>query len=260
MIRATSCFLALIVVTVRWPGQNGRGALHEEDRDMARESSPHGVIFDMDGVLVDSGPAHMRSWQALAREYAGMVITPEQFAASFGQRSSEIIRAWFGVDDPAEVRRLDDRKEAIYRELIRSHVPVMPGAMQCVRKLHEAGIRLAVGSSGPPENVELVCGALRLERYLSAVVTAVDVQRGKPDPQVFEVAAARLDLPCAACFVVEDAPPGVEAAKRAGMVCIALAGTHGIEALRAANRIVRSLTEITPELLWEVAALARLER
>jgi len=118
-----------------------------------------GVIFDMDGVLVDSAAAHLQSWQALAVELS-RTITPEQFARTFGQRSAEIIAQLFGVFDATEVKRLDARKEFLYRGLIRGRVPEMPGATSLIDRLHHAGFRLAIGSSGPPENVEMVIGEL----------------------------------------------------------------------------------------------------
>ncbi|MBI5762388.1 MAG: HAD family phosphatase [Planctomycetes bacterium] len=207
-----------------------------------------GVIFDMDGVLVDSGPAHLQSWQLLAREM-GRAITAEQFAHSFGQRSSEIITHIFGITDAVEIARLDARKESLYRDLVRGHVPAMPGAKELVTSLHAAGVRLAVGSSGPPENVKLVCEEMGLTLLMSAIVTGMDVQRGKPDPQVFQVAAERLGLSPAACVVIEDAPVGIEAAHRAGMACIALTSSHPRERLSAAELVVASLGEIEPSTI-----------
>jgi beta-phosphoglucomutase len=204
-----------------------------------------GVIFDMDGVLVDSGPAHKQSWRQLALEFANMEISDEKFDASFGRRSREIIAEWFGITDTAHAKRLDDRKESLYRDLIRGRVPAMPGAVELVRSLHEAGCLIAVGSSGPPENVNLVCDEMGLRPFLSACVTGEDVTRGKPDPQVYQVAAERLCLPADRCLVIEDAPAGIEAARRAGMACIGLSGSHPAESLAAANQVVARLSDIT---------------
>lgn len=212
-----------------------------------------GVIFDMDGVLVDSYAPHLRSWCLLAEE-AGFSVTETQFAATFGKTSREIIRMLFGVTEPSKVRRLDDRKESLYRDLIRSTVPAMPGAMTLMRRLHEAGIRLAVGSSGPPENVELVCDRLGLSAFLSGKVTGRDVQRGKPDPQVFQLAARQMGVLPAACVVVEDAPVGIEAAKRAGMHAIGLVGTHPASALSSADRVVERLDDLDVASMFALAA------
>ncbi len=207
-----------------------------------------GIIFDIDGVLVDSYAPHLRSWQLLGEEI-GVPIAEGQFAATFGRTSREIIREFFGVTDPAAIRRLDDRKESLYRGLIREAVPAMPGAVETVARMYSAGFSLAVGSSGPPENVHLVCRELGLMRYLSAVVTGDDVQRGKPDPQVFELAAAKLALPPERCVVIEDAPAGIEAARRAGMRCVALTSTHPAAALGAAEEVITRLEELTSALI-----------
>jgi len=218
------------------------------------------VIFDMDGVIVDSAEAHLRSWRQLADE-EGLSITAEQFAATFGRPSREIIRLLFGADrDEAEVRRLDERKEAIYRDLVRGQVPVVPGAVELIRGLYGRGVRLAIGSSGPAANVELVMGELGLGRYFHAVVTAEDVQRGKPDPQVFLVAADRLGVAPHACAVIEDAPAGIEAAHRGGMVAVALASMHPPERLAAAELVVDSLTQLRPDQVIGLARAGRADR
>src|SRR5262249_908990 len=149
-----------------------------------------GVIFDMDGVLVDSYDAHRRSWQMLGEEL-GRPVEEAEFAQTFGQTSREIIRRLFGSNrSDDEVRRLDDRKEGLYRDLIRGRVPLMSGATEILQQLHGAAARLAIGSSGPPENVRPVLEALVIVRF-DAIVTGADVTRGKPDPQVFMFAAER---------------------------------------------------------------------
>jgi beta-phosphoglucomutase len=207
-----------------------------------------GVIFDIDGVLVDSRAAHLRSWLLLAEEL-GAEITESDFASTFGRTSRDIISELLGMTDPDNVRKLDDRKEALYRNIIRGAVPVMPGAREAVQRLHAAGFTLGVGSSGPPENVTLVCDGLDLTPLLSATVTGRDVARGKPDPQVFELAARRMNLDPARCVVVEDAPAGIEAARRAGMPSIGLTSTHSPKALAAADRVIEHLDELSPEII-----------
>ncbi len=213
---------------------------------------PAAVIFDMDGVLVDSYRPHLQSWTHLAVEH-GLAITEEQFAATFGRTSREILRELFHVHEPDVVRRMDDRKEAIYRDLIRGRVPVMPGALEVIISLHTAGYLLAIGSSGPPENVELVVAELSLTAWMSAIITGGDVCKGKPDPEVFLLAAERMGVLPEACVVVEDAPAGVEAARRAGMRSVALIGTHSLEALSAADLVIRHLQEeLTPEVVQKL--------
>ena len=205
--------------------------------------SGYGVIFDMDGVLVDSYAAHLESWQRLADEL-GAAITEGQFAATFGRTSREIIRELFAITESETVARYDARKEALYRDIIRGHVPVMAGAIALVTALHATGFRLAVGSSGPPENIALVCEDCGLDAMLVGSVSGADVTHGKPDPEVFLLAAERIGVAPASCVVIEDAPAGVEAAVRAGMRCIALAGTVEPKRLGQADLVVARLDEI----------------
>ena len=197
----------------------------------------------MDGVLVDTYRAHYRSWLELA-EAEGLSFTEAEFAATFGRTSREIIAHLWGDDryDDAQIAELDRRKEAAFRRMIEADFPAMPGAGELLRSLHNAGFRLAVGSSGPPENVALVLDRLEARDLFEAVVTVEDVTRGKPDPEVFLIAAKRLGVAPAACAVIEDAPAGVAAANAAGMASVGLLSTgRKPEDLAAADLVVRSL-------------------
>ncbi len=212
------------------------------------------VIFDMDGVLVDSYHAHFKSWQAVAAE-EGLDLTEADFASQFGRTSREIIAASWGEDryGDEEIAAMDDRKEAAFREILRADFPAMPGALELLRSLDGAGFALALGSSGPPANVELVLDELDARRLFGAVVTGMDVTRGKPDPQVFLTAAARLGVPPERCAVVEDAPAGVVAAKAAGMASVGFASTgRSVETLAEADLVVRCLAELSPKVLREL--------
>lgn len=202
----------------------------------------------MDGVLVDSGAAHKSSWQAFGRE-VGRPISDEEFQAGFGRSSRDIFTMLFGELDPKTMKIWDARKEALYRDLIRDNVPLMPGARALVDALDARGLKLAIGSSGPIENIGLIVSALGTPSKFSAVVSGFDVTRGKPDPQVFLLAAEKLGIEPAECVVIEDAPAGIEAAKRAGMRAVALTSSHRRESLTGADRVVDSLYELSPDYL-----------
>ena len=210
-----------------------------------------GVIFDVDGVLVDSYDAHYESWLLLGRE-RGFTMSPEQFVTTFGRTSREVIRdCWpqLATSDEA-VREMDERKEALYRDILRQNFPAMDGARELIDALAAAGFTLAVGSSGPPPNVTLTLEQLgRLDKF-QAVVTGQDVKFGKPNPQVFEIGAERLGLPPSHCLVIEDAPAGVEAAHAGGFVCLGLMSKgRNEDQLREADHVVSSLREVTPDLI-----------
>lgn len=205
------------------------------------------VIFDMDGVLVDSYHAHFESWQKFYGEL-GVEYDEEKFAADFGRTSRDILRRTLGDDlSDEQVVAWDSRKEALYRDILREHFPAMDGAIELIRALKSDGFQLAVGSSGPPENVSLAIEQLAACAHFDATVTGTDVTRGKPDPQVFLIAADRLGVAPAHCAVVEDAVHGITAAKRAGMAAIGLTGTLQRAELTAADAVVDSLRELSAE-------------
>ena len=175
-------------------------------------------------------------------------VSDEDFKRTFGRPSRDIIRIIWGPGvGTEEVARLDDEKEAVYRESIAGRVPLMAGARDAVRALHECGLVLAVATSGPRANVELVLREGGLEPFFDAVVTGFDVDRGKPAPDCFLLAAEQAGLQARDCVVVEDAPVGIEAALAAGMKVIGLAGTHSAARLNAAGAAmtVDRLSEIT---------------
>lgn len=216
-----------------------------------------GVIFDMDGVLVDSYVAHFQSWKETA-ELFGQKLTEEEFAGTFGQTSPSIIQQLWGPAALTQEQMVEfDRiKEQRYREIVQRDLPVMPGVKDLIMALKQAGVELAVGSSGPPENVALALEALGVRALFSAVVTGRDVQHGKPDPQVFLLAAERMSIPPRWCVVIEDAPVGVEAARRAGMKSVGLQSPPPRDRdLSHANLVVHSHRELSPKRLRELLDL-----
>jgi beta-phosphoglucomutase len=208
---------------------------------------PHqrfGVIFDMDGVLVDSAASHLESWRRLAEENDG-TVTEQQFRATFGQQNRDIVPLLFGPVSASRLKQLADRKEEMYRDLVGVNPPIVQGAVALVQELHDAGVTLAVGSSGPRENVDLILQAMGVATIVPVVVSGDDVTRGKPDPQVFQLAIRRLGLPPDQCVVVEDAPVGVQAAKAAGARSVALLLHHPREAFEGVDLIVPRLADLT---------------
>lgn len=214
-----------------------------------------GVLWDLDGTLIDSAGLHWIAWRdTLAAE--GRAVTPADFAAAFGKRNDEILRDLFGpAIAPEWSARVAETKEAAYRRLLReSGLELLPGAHEWLERLRQDGWRQALASSAPQANIEAVCGVLGLERQLDALVSADEVGRGKPDPAVFLEAARRLGLPPARCIVVEDAPAGIEAARRAGMRSIGVVSEHHPQL--EADLVVSSLADLPEDafvrLLGEV--------
>lgn len=215
------------------------------------------IIWDVDGTLVDTAEQHFRAWAKLAAEI-GQPFTRADFAATFGMRNPEILRKLFFPDaDDARCAELGARKEDLYRASVRDEgTQLLPGVASLLAAFAAAGWPQAVGSSAPPGNLDLLLGLTDTRRYFAAVVSGDDVRRGKPDPEVFLTAAAKLGAAPNRCVVFEDAVAGVEAAKAGGMACVAVTfvGHHPAEKLRAAGAdlVVASLEAVTVE---HVAAL-----
>src|SRR5262245_43703481 len=153
------------------------------------------VIFDVDGVLTDSYQPHFRSWMRMFGEQ-GVEFTEEAFRRTFGRTNRDILTTLYpGQLSSDEIQRWGDRKEALYREIIAAEFEPMPGAVGLIDALAAAGFKLGIGSSGPPENIQLTLEKLGRADRISAVVTGADVRRGKPDPQVFLLAGERLGVP-----------------------------------------------------------------
>jgi beta-phosphoglucomutase family hydrolase len=185
------------------------------------------VLWDMDGTLLDSADYHWVSWrEVLAAE--GFELTRERFAESFGRRNDATLRAYFGDEFPlSEVERLGGIKEAHYRELVRTQgIKLLPGVGHNLAKMKADGWRQALASSASLLNIETILDALKIAECFDAIVSAEEVQNGKPDPEVFLVAAKRVSTPPARCVVIEDSPAGLEGARRAGMRTIGVQSSH----------------------------------
>jgi beta-phosphoglucomutase family hydrolase len=201
-------------------------------------------LWDLDGVIIDSGADHFESWrQALAAR--GVTYTSEQFASFFGMRDDLIIKRVMGptVTDPL-VHSIAEEKERLYREMVRGSAQVFPGVLPLLAAMKNGGYRIALGTSAPMDNVQAVLPQLGLSGAFDALVCGQDVSEGKPSPEIYLKAAERVGAEPADCIVFEDSPHGLEAARSAGMKCVAVTNTHPAQELAAADRVVGSLEEI----------------
>ena len=212
---------------------------------------PGAILWDLDGTLIDSNEIHFHTWrEALAA--AGYELSRAQFLADVGKRNDEILRGYFGADlHERDCARIASLKEDRYRDMVRAGgVEMLPGARQWIELLAAAGRKQAIATSAPRLNLEVVVGVLGIRDLFGALVSSEEVAAGKPDPDVFLEAARRLDVAPADCLVIEDAPAGVVAARRAGMRVVGLQTTHtAIEA----DWVVASPAELAQVL--EFAAL-----
>lgn len=212
------------------------------------------ILWDMDGTLVDTAELHLAAWQDLGQQI-GRPFTAADFRTTFGWRNPEI----FDYLAPSrwtadQMQTLGDLKEAAYRSAARRQgVALLPGVHDLLTAAATAGMGQAIGSSAPRANLELILELTGSAHFFAALVGMEDTQRGKPDPQVFLLAAERLGVPARQCVVIEDAVAGVQAAKAGGMHCVAIArpGHHPPERLRAAGAelVVDSLAAVDLAML-----------
>lgn len=211
-----------------------------------------GAIFDWDGVVIDSSRHHEESWNRLAREESRQ-LPAGHFLKGFGMKNEAIIPGILGwTKDESEIRRLSLRKEVLYREIIREWgIEPLPGVRPFLESLAAAGIPRVIGSSTHRLNITTSLELLGMAGFFTRnepcdlIVSAEDVKHGKPDPEVFLLAAGRIGVKPSRCVVFEDAPMGIEAALAGGMQAIGVASTHGAGVLAKAHRVVSRLDELS---------------
>ena len=203
------------------------------------------VIWDMDGVIADTAPYHFRAWQEVFGKL-GASYTEDDFRRNFGKRNDTIIRNLLGSEiSPSEIEAIAAEKEEIFRKRAKGNIKPLPGAIELLRSLREHGFSLAMGSSATVENIRLITRELGIESLFQVIVSGKEVTEGKPSPQGFLLAAARLGVRPQDCVVIEDAMAGVTAAKRASMSCIAVTTTNDSAQLAEADLVVDTLEKVT---------------
>jgi len=212
-----------------------------------------GILWDFDGVIADTGELHYKTWARVMAE-AGVPFDRGLFHRGFGMNNSEVLPFWFGRPlEPELVSRIAGRKEELFLETAPNTVTLLPGVMHWLTLLESWKVRQAIASSTPPRNIEALTESLGIRRFFSALVSAAGMP-GKPHPAVFLEAARRIGMEPGSCIVIEDSLPGILAAGRAGMKCIAVTNTHPAEALRGADLVLDSLEHLKPEDLRDLSS------
>ncbi len=210
------------------------------------------VLWDMDGVLVDTGEFHFQAWAQTLADY-GFPFARADFRTTFGWNNSRILAYVLGREPaPEQLKDIADLKEERFRQSIRGRARLLPGVRDWLERLKAAGVSQALASSAPPANIDALVDELGLRSYFQTVVSG-EALPGKPDPALFLQAARELGVAPAGCVVVEDAVAGVEAARRGGMKVVAVATTSPVEALSTADIVVDRLDQLPPdafERLW----------
>jgi beta-phosphoglucomutase len=206
-------------------------------------AAPLAYIFDMDGTILDNMHLHTSAWMRMLPTLGITTYTPERWEReTSGVPNREIMRSLLKLDlDDAAIHAIGERKEAEYRAQARGQLRTMPGFHGFMTRIKSAGLRTAVATGAPPEAIALGLGETRLFAAFDAVVGAADVARGKPEPDIFLAAAERIGVPPAQCIVFEDAPMGVEAARRAGMRAVVIQGMMSDADVSAFPNVIRAI-------------------
>lgn len=213
-----------------------------------------GVIFDMDGVLVDNMHVHFEAFAEMGRRYNITERPDIDFGSLNGRGNEDIVRALF----PAEivykygVEALSKEKEALYRQIFEATIAPLNGLVALLEQFEVAGIPCAVGSSGPRDNVDFVVSCCGIERFFAARISGDMVTKCKPNPEIFLTAANELGVAPEDCLVFEDAVAGITAARAAGMKVVALTTTHSADELLAKvepDLIVADFTSVSLDKL-----------
>jgi beta-phosphoglucomutase family hydrolase len=204
------------------------------------------VIWDMDGVLIDTYAFHYQAWSTVLEDYQ-IAFSQKTFQRIFGLKNDRAIKMLLGEGVSLEqMLAIEEKKEAAFRQMIQHQVQLLPGVMDWLEGLQHQGVLQAVATSAPPENVNALMAETHIQHYFATIISASEMP-GKPDPAVFLEAATRLKVTPQYCLVIEDSVAGLHAAKRAGMKCIAVTTTNPPERLTSANQVVENLTQLSVE-------------
>lgn len=203
------------------------------------------ILWDMDGVLVDTGEFHYQAWDETTR-ILGIPYSYQIFHTTFGMTNATILRMLLGDDlDPERIEEISLLKETIFRKTVHGKAQALPGVAEWLTWFSSQGIPQAVASSAPMENIDFLVDELGLRSFFQALVSAYHLP-GKPDPAVFLEAARQVDRPVNRCLVIEDSLAGVTAALHGGFACLAVATTHPAENLTGADRVLNRLSDAHP--------------
>lgn len=217
---------------------------------------PAAVIFDMDGVLIDSNPIHLQKWSEHLKEHQ-IPFNPAELAERvLGWRNDFPLKYYFGDDlTDEQIVKLSEELETKFRSAFEPRARSLPGLRKLIEEIHARGVPMAVASAAMAQNVEFVVDALGLRPYFRCLVTSDDVSMAKPHPEIYLTTARKLGVEPGACVAFEDTVIGVESAKGAGMRCVAVASTLSPEELRTrtqADLIVPDFSGITLHTLQKL--------
>lgn len=215
-------------------------------------AKPFAILFDMDGVIVDSNPAHKIALQQFTSQHGYHLDEQQLREKIYGRTNKEWITNLFGVLPTDTLQQYAQEKEAMYREIFKDDIQPVKGLVAFLDMLEANNIAKAIGTSAPRVNVDFSLSSTHLEKYFSVILDDTFVTHGKPDPEIYIKCAAAVGLPSAQCIVIEDSLSGVTAGKRAGSKVIGITTTHTKEELSEADLIITDFDDLTFEKLQQL--------
>ena len=214
----------------------------------------HAILWDMDGTLMDTTEMHMRSWMMTLANH-GLRITEADFLGQFGKNNQSNVLHYFPKATPEFIQAISDEKEQVFCDLVPGNTRLYPGVMTWLDYFSQNGYLQCIASSAPMHNIEVLLEEIKIGYHFKHIQPGSEVP-GKPDPTIFNLAAQAIGISNKHCLVIEDAPPGVEAAKRAGITCVAITNTHPASVLGDAALIIESYSVATLKQAEQLLFLA----
>jgi beta-phosphoglucomutase len=211
------------------------------------------VIFDMDGVLIDSNPYHKVALQQFCTSYGFELNEEELKSRIYGRTNKEWIRNLFGEDlSDEKLKQYAFEKEEIYRKLYAADICPVKGLHIFLTSLRSKGIKRAIGTSAPRGNVDFTLSGIDAAHYFDIILDESHVERGKPDPEIYVKCAKAVGYAPANCVVIEDSLSGLAAAKASGAKVVGISTTHSKEEMLDADLVIADFDEISPEGLQKL--------
>lgn len=204
-----------------------------------------GALFDMDGVIIDNHKYHFKAWMSFAKKY-DFPLNEQIYRDDFnGKTNKDLFSKIFKDLSVNDLQKYVDEKEDMYVELYQAHMKPLDGIVDFLNQLKKNGIKIALGTSAPSRNVDFILDGLKLRDYFDVIIDGKDVTRGKPDPEVYELCAKRLNLKNSECVVFEDALAGLEAGINAGSIVVGVVTSHSEDELKVkTNRLIYNFRDI----------------
>ena len=212
-----------------------------------------GIAFDLDGTLIDNNKYHIESWQVFYKK-RGWQLTNETYNTYFnGKTNKDVLNFIYKKELSAEdIKQFTNEKESLYREIYAPFIQPIEGLLQLLKSLKQAEIPMVMATSGIPDNIEFLFKHIDIKKYFKEIINFTHIKNGKPDPEIYQLAVQKLEIPANNCIAFEDAFSGIQSAKTAGLKVVALTTTHQKNELKNVDLIIDNYSQINIQQLYDL--------